>query len=144
MADTPKVGVGVIIQNSDGKILVAKRKGKLAPYYSIPGGHVEVGETFEDSAIREVSEEHGIEINSPRVIAITNNLETFRNEGAHYISVILLATDFTGTPTINEPHKCEEVLWADPADLPQPHFDASQLGVTCWLRGEPYVGATEI
>ena len=50
----PKVGVGVIITRDDGHILVGKRIGKLAPYWSIPGGHLEVGESFEQAAIREV------------------------------------------------------------------------------------------
>ena len=46
----PKVGVGVIIVNDAGKILVGKRKGSFAEFYSIPGGHLEMGETFEEAA----------------------------------------------------------------------------------------------
>ena len=46
-----KVGVGVIIQNADGKILIGKRKGSHAPFYSIPGGHLENGESFEEALI---------------------------------------------------------------------------------------------
>jgi 8-oxo-dGTP diphosphatase len=138
----PRIGIGVIIQNPDGKILVAKRKGSHAPYYSIPGGHLETGETFEECAIREVKEEHGITIKLPKVIAVTNNLETYRNEGLHYISIILLAGSFSGKPMINEPDKCEEILWVDPTDLPQPHFDASSLGVKCFLENKFYVDET--
>lgn len=48
MKDRPKIGVGVIIQNSDDKILIGKRKGSHAPLFSIPGGHLENGETFEE------------------------------------------------------------------------------------------------
>jgi 8-oxo-dGTP diphosphatase len=138
----PRIGIGVIIQNPDGKILVAKRKGSHAPYYSIPGGHLETGETFEECAIREVKEEHGITIKLPKVIAVANNLETYRNEGLHYISIILLAGSFSGKPMINEPDKCEEILWVDPTDLPQPHFDASSLGVKCFLENKFYVDET--
>lgn len=53
----PHVGIGVIIVDSTGRILVGKRKGQHAPYWSIPGGHLEPGETFEAAAIREVGEE---------------------------------------------------------------------------------------
>lgn len=44
--ELPRIGIGVIILNKDGKILVGKRKGSHAQFYSIPGGHLEVGETF--------------------------------------------------------------------------------------------------
>ena len=44
----PRVGVGVILLNPQGKILLGKRKGSHAPYWSIPGGHLEHGESFEE------------------------------------------------------------------------------------------------
>jgi len=50
----PKIGVGVILAR-DGKILLMKRKGKHSPTFSIPGGHLEEGETFEAAAIREIN-----------------------------------------------------------------------------------------
>lgn len=141
MSNKPQVGLGVIIENNKGQILVAKRKGSYAPYYSIPGGKLETGETFEAGAIREVAEEHRITIHNPEVIAVTNNLETFRNDGVHFISIILKASSFDGEPVINEPDKCSEILWVDPNHLPEPHFDASRLGVNCWLKHKVYVGA---
>lgn len=135
----PRVGTGVIIVRNDGKVLFMKRKGSHAPYYSIPGGKLQLGETFEECVIREVQEELGMTINNPKVIAVTNNLQTYQEEGVHYISVILLATSFVGAPEIKEPDKCEEILWTDPTKLPLPHFDASQLGIECWLNELPYV-----
>jgi hypothetical protein len=39
-----------------------------------------------------------------------------------------------------EPEKCESWIWVDPQNLPQPHFDASTLGVTCYLKGSFYEG----
>ncbi|MDN6109542.1 MAG: NUDIX domain-containing protein, partial [Enterobacterales bacterium] len=47
---TVKVGVGVIIANPQGQILLGKRCGSHAPFWSIPGGHLEEGETFEQAA----------------------------------------------------------------------------------------------
>ena len=138
--DTPRVGLGIIIEDGKGKILIAKRTTKHAPKYSIPGGKLERGETFEQGAIREVQEEHGITIINPKVIAVTNNLETYAEEGVHFISIILLAKSFEGKPEIMEPHKCSEILWVDPRKLPQPHFDASRLGVECYLKDSFYQG----
>lgn len=142
MEKLPLTGIGVIIENKEGEILFEKRKGSHAPYYSIPGGKLEIGETFEDSAIREVFEENGIKIHSPRVIAVTNNLETYRSEVFRSVSVILLATSFDGLPVIKEPDKCEELFWAKPDQLPQPHFEASRLAIECYLNDKFYMGET--
>lgn len=138
--DLPKVGLGIIIVNSDGKILVGKRIGGHAQKYSIPGGHLDLGETFELGAIREAKEETNLDLENPRVIAITNNLETYREEGKHYISVILLANKYSRDLKNMEPNKCGGWLWADPRNLPEPHFDASRLAVACYLNKSVYEG----
>jgi len=134
----PKVGIGVIIVNEDKKILVGKRKGSHAQFYSIPGGHLEIGETFEQAAIRETKEETGLNIVDPKVIGVTNNLITFRKENKHYISIVMLVNNFSGNLENKEPEKCEKWLWVNPKDLPQPHFDASERGVDCYLNQEFY------
>jgi 8-oxo-dGTP diphosphatase len=141
--DRPRVGIGVIIKNAQGKILVGKRKGNYVPFYSIPGGNLEVGETFEKAAIREIKEETNLTITSPRVIAITNNLETYKSEGVHYISVVLYTDTFSGKLKLLEPKKCEDWIWCNPKNLPQPHFDASVLSVECYLKNIVYAGITD-
>lgn len=138
--DYPQVGLGVIIVNNEGKILIGKRKGSHSEKYSIPGGHLELGETFERGAIREVKEETNLDIFEPEVISITNNLETFKEEGKHYISVILLVKKYSGELKNMEPEKCDGWNWEDPKNLPEPHFDASKLGITCYLNNSVYKG----
>jgi 8-oxo-dGTP diphosphatase len=134
----PRVGIGVIVERDDGQILIGRRSGSHAPKYSIPGGSLEAGETFEAAARRELKEECGIDIIEPEVVAITNNLQTYREDGVHFISVILRAHDFVGTPRIMEPDKSIELGWYDPHNLPQPHFDASANGVWCYLSSKFY------
>lgn len=131
----PRVGVGVIIVNSEGNVLIGKRKSAHAPYYSIPGGHLDLGETFENCAVREVKEETDLDIYNPRVIAVTNNLETYRDSGIHYVSIILMTREYSGILCVVEPAKCEEWMWSDPRNLPTPHFDASRMGIACYLEG---------
>lgn len=133
-AVTPMVGIGIIIVNQQGQILIGKRKNSHAPYYSIPGGHMELGETFSQCAIREVEEETGLTIYEPQVIAVTNNLATYHESGKHYISVALLATQFSGQLTLKEPDKCEGWLWVDPTQVPSPQFDASEQSIQCYLE----------
>ncbi len=135
-----RVGVGVIIKNREGEILVGRRKTSHAPYYSIPGGHLEEGESFESCGAREILEETGIVINpeNMRVIAVTNDLETFKESGRHYISVILLAESYEGKVELKEPDKCEGWIWAAPENLPEPHFEASRSGIRCMLESSFY------
>jgi 8-oxo-dGTP diphosphatase len=133
-SETPKVGIGIIVVNDKGEILIGKRKNSHAPYYSIPGGHMEIGETFTQCAAREMEEETGIIIRNPEVIAITNNLVTFQESGKHYISVALLVTDFTGNAELKEPDKCEGWLWINPKEVPNPQFDASEQSIQCYLN----------
>ncbi len=125
--------------NEEGNILIGKRINAHAPYYSIPGGHLEMGEKFEDGAVREIKEETDLDIENPEVIAVTNNLETHKECGLHYISVVLLARSYKKELKIMEPEKCEEWLWVDPKELPEPHFDASRRGVRCYLENKCYI-----
>jgi mutator protein MutT len=138
MKKTVNVGLGAIIVNAEGKILIGKRKGSHAPYYSIPGGKLDQGETFEAGIIREIKEETNLAIFEPKVIALTNNLETYENDGIHFISVVMLVKKFSGDLKIMEPEKCEAWLWVDPHNLPQPHFDASRMSVACYLNNTFY------
>jgi len=135
----PNVGIGIIIQNEDGKILVGKRKGSHSPFYSIPGGHLEMGETFEEGIKKEVLEETGLIIKNPVVTSITNNLRTFKGTGIHHVSVNMFVDNFEGTPIVMEPNKCEGWIWVKPDALPQPHFDASEFAVECFLKKQFYI-----
>ncbi|MEO0775207.1 MAG: NUDIX domain-containing protein [Bacteroidota bacterium] len=135
----PRIGIGIIIENAEGAILIGKRKGTYAPYFSIPGGHLELGESFEQAAIRETVEETGLHIETPRVLCVTNNLRTHRDGGPHFVSVTLYTRTFRGIPQVMEADKCEFWQWADPRNLPQPHFDASEFAVACFLRGAFYL-----
>ena len=134
----PRIGIGVILLNPAGQVLIGKREGSHAPYWSIPGGYLEPGETFETAAIREVKEETGLDIVNPTVLCVANNLETYKAEGLHVISVCLLAKEFSGTLTLMEPDKCSGWRWSNPADLPEPHFEASHLAIACYLEKKFY------
>lgn len=140
MPNVTRVGIGVILVNLQGQVLLGRRQNSHAPYWSIPGGHLEPGETFEQCAIREVEEETGIRIMAPRFVAVTNNLETYAESGKHYVSIILLQDAVTAEPELREPEKCAGWAWFDPTQLPEPHFDASRMAIACWLSGRPYLG----
>ena len=137
--ERPKVGIGVIIENQDKKILIGKRIGSHSPLFSIPGGHLELGETFEEAAIKEVFEETGLIISNPKVICITNNLRTFKDEGKHYVSINLFTNEFTGDVVVKEKDKCEYWEWFTLDEIPKPHFDASEFAIECFLKNKFYI-----
>src|SRR6266496_5814072 len=57
----PEPTVGALIVNREGKILLAKSH-KWFDKYTLPGGHIEVGETMEEAVKREVREEVGLDV----------------------------------------------------------------------------------
>ena len=116
----PKVGVGVLVIQ-EGKVLLGERinahgSGTWCP----PGGHLEFGETPAQCAKRELEEETGLIARDVEVGPWSNDI--FREEGKHYISLIMLVRDFEGTPHVTEPHKCRRWEWFDLDDLPEPLF----------------------
>lgn len=121
----PGVGVGVLVLR-DGKFLVMQRKGSHgAGTWSVPGGWMELGESFEDAAVREVTEETGMNITNVHYFALTNNI--MLDEGVHSITIWMKADWDSGEPVITEPDKCDDQKWVDFASLPQPLFHGFEM-----------------
>lgn len=63
---TPKVGANAAIFDSDGRVLLMKRAGTDA--WCLPGGAVKLGESPEETAVREVREETGLAVEAVELI----------------------------------------------------------------------------
>ena len=115
-----RVGIGVFVFK-DGKFLMQLRKGSHGEgSWSLPGGYLEFGESFEETARREVSEEAGIEIKNVRFGAVTN--DHFVDENKHHVSIWMLSEWSSGQVKIMEPEKCTAQAWHSFEDLPSPLF----------------------
>jgi 8-oxo-dGTP diphosphatase len=122
MTDKPiaRVGVGIFIFK-DGKFLMGKRKGSHGSgTWSIPGGHLEFGESFEDTAKREAKKETDLEITNVRFGAVTNDF--FPEENKHYITIWVISDYLSGQARITEPDKFIDQAWRNFEDLPSPLF----------------------
>lgn len=118
--DRAKVGVGVIIMR-DGKILLLRRTGSHGSgTWSVPGGHIEYGESPSETAVRETKEETGIEIAGADLVAVTNDV--FESEGKHYVTLWMRShKNPWGEIALNE-RESTEAGWFDPSTLPSPRF----------------------
>jgi mutator protein MutT len=106
-----------LVLNNKGEILFQKRKIKDKPdMWATPGGKVKIGERLEDTVVREVLEEHDINIKPFRYL---QHLEVIRPKN-HYIYFTYLAKLISGTPKIMEPNKCSEVGFFSLDELPEP------------------------
>jgi 8-oxo-dGTP diphosphatase len=116
----PGVGVGVFVRK-DGQILLQKRIGAHGAHtWSLPGGHLEYGESPEQTAMREAKEELNVDVKNLRVVGLTNDINA--GEGKHYITIFVEAEYAGGEPKINEPDRTSEIMWSSPDKLPQPLF----------------------
>ncbi len=74
------------------QVLIEERTDKNWPGVAFPGGHVEKGEPFVESVIREVWEETGLTISNPTL----RGVKSFVDKGRRYVVFLYEADTFTG------------------------------------------------
>lgn len=106
------VGVGAIIANDQGKVFLSLRgrearneRGK----WEFPGGGLEFMESFESGLKREIKEEYDIDIEVYEMLDVQNHV--IHEEKQHWVSPSFICKYLSGTATIMEPHKCDEIGW---------------------------------
>ncbi len=83
--------------------------------YSVPAGHLDGNETVRLAALREAAEEVAVRID-PDDILFSSVMH--RNEGDERVDFFVEVRLWQGEPVNNEPHKCDELRWADAHALP--------------------------
>lgn len=123
------VGVGAVIVNNNGEIFLGKRgrdSRNQIGFWSIPGGGVRFGEKLADAIIREVKEEHDMNIEILEQLPAIDHL--ILPEKQHWVATPFVAKIKNGQkPKIMEQDKCDEIGWFALNDLPKPHGDASEM-----------------
>ena len=113
----PKVGVGVLLIDERGRILLTLRKRPPeAGCWSIVGGKLDFFEPLEKCAVREALEEVGVEVAIERLLCVTDHCP--REEGQHWVAPAYLGRILSGEATNREPDKTQEVRWFHPNQLP--------------------------
>jgi 8-oxo-dGTP diphosphatase len=120
--DIPQVRVGLaVFICKNGKFLMMKRCGSHGSgTWAPPGGHVEFGESFEDTACREAKEETGLTLKNVQFGTVTN--DPLLSDNKHYVTIWMLSEVAGGKEQIMEPSKCDDMQWCDVASLPSPRY----------------------
>jgi mutator protein MutT len=120
--DRYPVAAHLILRNPHGQVLLMRRAGSnyAVGRLAFPAGHVDHGETPTASIIRETREEIGITITPEE---LTSAGVMFRRSSEAYVDFFFTTDTWKGTPQICEPHKCTELTWADPRNLPADALD---------------------
>src|SRR5436190_19419136 len=96
----PVVGVGAVIWNERGEIVLIRRgqEPRLGEW-SIPGGRLEWGESVRDAIVREVREETGLEVEIAGLIDVVDAVTRDASGEAvrHYVLIDFLAQYVSGT-----------------------------------------------
>jgi 8-oxo-dGTP diphosphatase len=138
-------GFGVLVLN-EGKILLGRRhedpdkadsEFKSADEWTMPGGKLEWGETFEEGAKREVKEETDldIELDDLDVLCVNNDM----NEHAHFITIGLIANKVSGKPRVMEPDEITEWKFFDLNELPENFYFPSKNVLENYLEKKFYI-----
>ncbi|HID29211.1 MAG TPA: NUDIX domain-containing protein [Desulfobacterales bacterium] len=115
--DKPQVAVGAIVMR-DNKVLLVKRSQPPGKgLWAVPGGRVELGETLQEAAEREVREETGITVRARNPVCALDLID--RDDAGrvrfHYVIVDIVADYVGGKANPND--DASEVRWATSQEM---------------------------
>lgn len=135
----PRVGIGVMIRNKKGQVLMGLRKGSHGSgEWSFPGGHMEFGERIFETAKREVKEETGLDIEEFKLISVADEMRYIKTDGKHYLNIGVEGEYQSGEPNLEEPDKWETWKWFDLNDLPNNLFEGTELVIRNYKANKIY------
>ena len=113
----PVVAVGAIVFDDNRVLLVRRGQPPSQDLWAIPGGRVQLGETLQEAAEREILEETGIRIKAREPVYTFDYIE---RDGAscprfHYVIVDLIADCVGGELRAGD--DAADVRWVSEAEL---------------------------
>lgn len=136
----PQIGIAVAVTKGTNILLGKRLKEYGYGKYQLPGGHLEMYDTFEDRAKIEVKEETGLEVDRLQLLEVYNSPSKEHNK--HYVVLFYGAAWISGEPHVpeNEKDKVEFWNWYDITDyrsdnghiirhdlLPKPLFELNNV-----------------
>jgi 8-oxo-dGTP diphosphatase len=120
----------------DGRIAAVKvtRPGEQ-PYFDLPGGGIDPGETPQAAAVREFGEETGLIVRSGAVLGLANQYMV-KSDGqpANNIST-LMAVELAGADAGLKVEDDHELVWLEPLEaVTRLRHESHAWAVALWLR----------
>ena len=134
--DYPRVGVGAVVIKDGGVLMVKRAARPNKNLWAIPGGMLELGETLQEGAQREIYEETGIRIKAGKPVYTFELLERDATERVlfHYLVVDLEAEYLEGD--ITPASDALDARWVTPEEctiLPLSHQTRNILRTISFL-----------
>ena len=129
------VGCGVLIENSDGKVLLQKRSD--TGEWCVPGGALEPGETYIEAAAREVREEVGIEVSDLKLFGLYSGDDRMihypNGDNVYSLSVIFTTSHYSGTISDSDSEVLEHRFFSR-EEIPSELFSPDARPSLDWKR----------
>ena len=134
------VGCGVLIENEEGQLLLQKRTD--TGQWCVPGGAMEIGETYEEAAKREIREEVGVEVTDLSLFGLysgKDRLIHYPNDDEVYsLSVIFHTNSFIGKISDSDSEVMEHRFFSR-EDIPENLFVPDARPILDWASGKKTV-----
>jgi len=127
----------------DNEILLSRRyqTGYRDGEYGLPAGHIENMEFASTTAIREILEEVGVEI-EPKNLIPAHIMHRHCDNHAR-IDFFFSAKTWTGDLINTEPNKCDQIEWFSIDNLPEKTIPYVREAIEKWNSGKFYSEYTE-
>ena len=113
----PVVGVGAVVVR-DGKALIIKREHEPRKgEWSLPGGLLELGESLQDAAQREIKEETGLDVDVGPVIETFDRVHRDDHGRIQYHFVIVDFVCWSNRGVAVPGSDAEGVAWVTPEEI---------------------------
>ncbi len=121
--DCPKVAVGAVVFHEGRVLLVLRGQPPAEAQWAIPGGSVELGETLQAAAERELMEETGVRIRAGKPVYVFDAMdrEVSGRVRFHYIIIDLHGDYLEGEPCPGD--DAADARWVSPEELNRIHVN---------------------
>ncbi len=130
------VGCGVLVENQEGKVLLQKRSD--TGEWCVPGGALELGETYAEAATREVREEVGIEVSDLKLFGLYSGDDRMihypNGDKVYSLSVIFTTRSYSGEISDSDSEVLEHRFFSR-EEIPDDLFIPDARPILDWKKG---------
>ncbi|MHA2208781.1 MAG: NUDIX domain-containing protein [Candidatus Thorarchaeota archaeon] len=109
MYRNPSPAVDVLVTDGERILLVKRGKDPYKDRFALPGGFVEYGETVEETAVREIMEETGVQIKLEAILGVYSDPQ--RDPRGHILTTVFIGRQIAGEPVGGD--DAIEASWVD-------------------------------